>query len=316
MLYGLPILFIIAFLLLRWGSIAVGVHMLKHPPRRTAGTMIANGYPCDPEEAGYAYETLDWWDEALEIKREVWVAQGEQQDGPVIIMVHGWGDSKYGMLHWLPYVAKVADKVMMFDLRGHGDCKYDNFMWGMDEIEDLHQVLKMARDRYPDNKRVVMGFSMGAAVAINMAYHDAKLNLIDAMILESPYRNAEDVIINTIKLRNLPQFIGKGASRKIHLNVIGRNASGKVKISKCDSDRMYHKLSQDIFDFLKKTTIPTLILHGDADVITPLSDIKRGAETMNHVRLEVFENSGHLQAACAHPERFVKTISDFTQTIP
>lgn len=306
MIYGLAILFIIAFLLLRWGAIAVGVQMLKHPPRRTAGSMIANGYPCDPREAGYEYETIDWRDEAIGINRELWIAQGEQQDGPVLVMIHGWGDSKYGMLHWLPAVAKVADKVVMFDLRAHGDNNDQQCTWGTYEKDDLNYLLSKLKERYPNRKIILMGFSMGGTVAARCVaeYQDPD---VVGLILESPYRHARDAIIRTIELRNLPKFIGRVASKYINTTYNRISYHVRPKIDPQENEPLSY--------FLNQSNIPALVIHGREDVITPLDEITNDLEDTPDVTIEIFEDSGHLQAACAHPERFVSTISEFIESL-
>src|SRR5688572_8403335 len=100
-MWGLIILLAVALALLVLIATAVTAHVLTHPPRRTEGVAVARGEPTNPVEAGakeYTTHTLMFPDGR---KIELWDVRGERPDGPLTVMLHGWGDSRLGELIWL-----------------------------------------------------------------------------------------------------------------------------------------------------------------------------------------------------------------------
>jgi pimeloyl-ACP methyl ester carboxylesterase len=59
-----------------------------------------------------------------------------------------------------------------------------------------------------------------------------------------------------------------------------------------------------------QVTQPTLILHGARDVITPLENARRLAQTIAGSRLVVFEDAGHVPTL-THPLEVAREIDDF-----
>jgi pimeloyl-ACP methyl ester carboxylesterase len=64
-----------------------------------------------------------------------------------------------------------------------------------------------------------------------------------------------------------------------------------------------------------QVTQPTLILHGARDVITPLENARRLAQTIAGSRLVVFEDAGHVPTL-THPLEVAREIDDFFAATP
>jgi fermentation-respiration switch protein FrsA (DUF1100 family) len=69
------------------------------------------------------------------------------------------------------------------------------------ELPDARAAIRFARERMPDAKLGVIGYSMGAAVALLVAAADPT---IDAVVADSPFASIRDVLENAYKLRRLP----------------------------------------------------------------------------------------------------------------
>src|SRR5438105_2541012 len=95
--------------------------MLTHPARRTYASAVARGKPGDPSELGAALEFSAWGLKTGGLELPVWDIRGEREDGPVVVLTHGWGDSRIGALARLGAVAATASRVVAWDMRGHGE---------------------------------------------------------------------------------------------------------------------------------------------------------------------------------------------------
>ncbi len=160
---GLAVLLVIAAVatvLILSGVIAYDA---VHPPRRTAGYAIAHGLPADPGDKELDYEewTLDL---PRNVKLPVWeiTARGA---GPTAVFVHGWGESRIMMLTRIDPWLDHADRVVLYDRRGHGDATGGTARLGTDEHNDLMNLL----ERLGTRPVVLVGYGSGATVAIATA---------------------------------------------------------------------------------------------------------------------------------------------------
>ena len=136
---------------------------LTHPPRRTYAHAIARGRPGDPGEAldGRGFES--WTLKSRGLDLPVWDVPGDQPDGPVVIMLHGWGDGRVGALTRLPAIVPLASRILMPDLPGNGEAPGICSL-GTRESEDLGVLIERVQD--DAHRLIVFGWSMGAGIAI------------------------------------------------------------------------------------------------------------------------------------------------------
>ncbi len=92
---------------------------------------------------------------------------GRQSDParPILIFIHGWStDSSY----WDGQIYPLKDRytVVTLDLAGHGESGITRRRWTMDAYAD--DVVAVA-DQIPDRRVVLIGHSLGAAVALQAA---------------------------------------------------------------------------------------------------------------------------------------------------
>ncbi len=191
-------------LIVGWAVVVIyTAWMLTHPPRRGYSYAVARGLPGDPGElrlphapeglraASWPLRTADGLD------LPVWDVPGADAAGPTIIITHGWGDSRVVMLQRLAALAPFASRLLIFDLRGHGEapgaCRL-----GTAEVDDLCRLI----DAAGSSPVVLYGFSLGAGVSIAAA---ATLGpRVGAVIAEAPYRLAPTPARNMLELRGLP----------------------------------------------------------------------------------------------------------------
>jgi pimeloyl-ACP methyl ester carboxylesterase len=172
----------VALLLLAgWGVlVVVGTAMLvrglRYPPRKTAGVAVAHGEATELEEAGLSGEAIEL---RLSDGRASpgWWIEGRRADGPVVVICHGYGDSRYGaMAAWAPRVLGWAGGVVVYDNRGQGDSGSPAADGSLGESRDLRAVVGQVsamREGVAARGVVLYGYSMGANAAIRAAAMEA-----------------------------------------------------------------------------------------------------------------------------------------------
>ena len=167
MVWGLFLLLGCCLVLLVLIGTAVMAHLLTHPPRYTVGTAIARGAPTSPREAGFEYESHGLGlPDGLELA--LWLVEGRDAQGPVIVMLHGWGEGRIAMLRWLDVLAPIASRLVLFDLRGHGENQSKTFRWGLRETGDVEAVVQWL---HAGNMKEIalFGVSIGGNIASRAA---------------------------------------------------------------------------------------------------------------------------------------------------
>jgi pimeloyl-ACP methyl ester carboxylesterase len=95
---------------------------------------------------------------------QIWA--GKDESGVVMLLVHGVGQSKADYSFLGPILARHAHSVIAFDLPGHGDRDGDCAL-SLDELVD--DACTLLGDRTDGHKLVVVGHSLGACVATQLA---------------------------------------------------------------------------------------------------------------------------------------------------
>src|SRR5262245_51553247 len=155
------------------------VRHMRRPPRHTAGYALARGLAVDPGEHGLKFEdwVLERADGAL---LAVWEIRGQRSppiapNGSTIagrrdrqgaaltaVLIHGWGHGRVDSLARVKPLLDLFDRIVIYDLRGHGDSIGSLSRLGQGEDADLLALL----ERLGDGHFVLIGHSMGAVIAI------------------------------------------------------------------------------------------------------------------------------------------------------
>lgn len=251
------------------------VRTLTRPPRRTYSWALARARPGDPGELPNPKPYESWTFRSRGDDLPVWDIAGDRPEGPVVVLTHGWGDSRVTMMPRIEALAKSASRVIAWDLPGHGEAP-GRCTLGVHEVSDLAALLaKLAADgvRPP----VVYGFSLGAAVSL-AAIVGAGAPPVRAVILEAPYRFPVTPAANVLASMGLPYRW----NLPLALWWIGLCLGGKLRAAAFDRTR-----------FAAEVRVPLLVVHGDADETCPLADAERIAE-VGHGHLAAIPGGMHL----------------------
>ncbi len=282
LLLGLGVLLALLTFILGWG--------LTHPPRIAAGTAAGRGWYLDPADAGFEFRewTLDTRDG---VRLPVWdVANPDQPNGPVVILSHCWGGSRCESLQRLAFVFAPASRVIIWDMRGHGEAGSGICQLGTAEIDDLIMLM----DRIGTGRPFVLyGYSMGAGVSICAAANDAASGRVAGVIADGPYRWTREPVHALLTANGLPSFPV--------LNIVHRVLCVLIHGLR-DSERA---------QFAAKLKCPLLVLHGADDPVCPLNSALEVAEAAPESEFVIIPAGGHLNLHQADAQRYHTTVDDF-----
>jgi pimeloyl-ACP methyl ester carboxylesterase len=279
------LLSVAAALIVVAGALAI-LDALRRPPRKTYGVALARGLATEPGQMGYAWETLEVRLDAR-LGTEAWILRGQDPGGPAVVVVHGFGDSRYGALTWAPLLAPHASQIVLYDLRGHGESAGPAGC-GIPDVDDLLAVLDHVD---PPGPVVLFGLSMGGGIAIAAAAREPER--VAGVVVDGAYRTWDEPIKHHLWNRRLPAqpFVGVAG---FLLRLMGYDLDA--------FDRRAHASR------LKR---PLLVLHGAMDHLCPLASARELAEAAPDAELVVFERGRHLDLPAAHGVRYREALRRF-----
>lgn len=246
------------------------------------------------------------------------------EDGDTVVLVHGWTEA---LLYWTYVIRGLEDRglrVVAYDLRGHGDSAPAKTDYAIPRFgEDLEAVLAAC---VPEGRRaVVAGHSLGAmSIAAWAGEHDVERRVRAAALLNTgvgdlvaehlilPIPGIAQALNRTIARHGflgsrapLPRFSTPLSYAAIHYIAFGPDASPaqvaffERMLITCPpqvrADIGIAMSDMDLHEALPRLTVPTIVIAGARDKLTPPSHARRIADMLPNLRrLTVLENTGHM----------------------
>ncbi len=213
-------------------------------------------------------------------------------DGPELVLVHGAGGSR---LHWPAELRCMSEAtVRALDLPGHGRSRGE----GCKAVGGYAEAVTAFLEATHVDQSVIAGHSMGGAIAQTLA-------------LQHPDRVAALVLIATgARLRVAPAILdGIQDDFESTVNLITRHAwssnadpsmkeLGRASLRNAGPDVLLGDFLAcdqfDVMDRLAEISVPTLVIGGTADVLTPLKYGRFVVEQLPRAQLVTVEGAGHM----------------------
>lgn len=245
--------------------------------------------------------------------------------GPAILILHGWGSSLKSWLRVQEFLTARGYKVIIPDLPGFGKSDPPSLSWTIDDyIEWLKNFVQKINEIQPKpiKQFFLLGHSFGGRIAIKFAVkYPEKLsslilygaagitprpkiritifsfisqigNLIFSFPLLKPFRNLAK------------KFIYFFAQTKDYQFIQAPTLKGTFKKT----------IKENLTSYLNQIEVPTLIIWGKNDKITPLKDAYLIKKEIKNSTLEIIPDLGHsinLQA----PEKLAETIFNWFKKV-
>ena len=211
---------------------------------------------------------------------------------PIIIIMHGYTSCKANPRH-LKLARDLAEqgyRVIMFDFRAHGESEGDVTTIGPIEAEeDAPAIVDYVSSNYPNRPIALIGYSMGAVVAIMEGVADDR---VDVIIADSPYPLLNTVIPRWLKATmGIPEWYSSiiGFWGKL-LGGVDTNY-GPMKLSRIDK--------------------PLLVIVGTEDPLLKPEEAKEIASKSCCGDVLIVEGAGHIESYDVLGEAYVDTITGF-----
>jgi pimeloyl-ACP methyl ester carboxylesterase len=213
------------------------------------------------------------------------------------IHIHGLGSPRAGTLRGVRVAASAGLTSLVVSYRNDGEgptVGSGRSMLGVTESDDVRSALRYAIAQ--GARRVVLfGWSMGAAIALQLAAIDEFHGVIEMLVLESPVLDWQSTINANCARAGLPPWLGALARPWLQGWVLSRMIG------------LGSPAPLDSFDWIgraNKLRVPMLILHGVDDTSTPYQVSRLVADLRpDLVRLELFR-ADHTMCWNAEPERW------------
>ena len=305
---GLAQLLLVGLFIAFLWSVAWTIWRLTHPPRRTYASALARGCPGDPSELparpdGQRRTFTSWTlrtSDGLDLP--VWDMPGDDPRGPVLILTHGWGDSRIGALTRAEPLLLHVSRTVMWDLRGHGDAP-GTCRLGTREVDDLRRLIAQVRGESAGSAPavVLLGWSLGAGVSIvaaasvDPAASTDRSAPVASLIAEAPYRRAITPARNVLRGLGLP--VGPVLQLAFWLLGLDFGVGPRWR----GFDRAAHAAG---------LRVPLLLIHGDQDEVCPFEDARAISASCPGARLIHVEGAGHhsLWTTSIHRDRFLPDV--------
>lgn len=156
-------------------------------------------YGFTPWETQVAHERVSFTSADGVTLRGWWFARPESQR--VVVGVHGHRGQKTDLLGIGSGLWRAGNNVLIFDLRGCGESDSAPQSLAHREQSDARAALAYARARMPAGRIGLIGYSMGASIAILVAATDPDVR---AVVADSPFATMRDVVANAYIQRRVP----------------------------------------------------------------------------------------------------------------
>lgn len=236
---------------------------------------------------------------------------GDGDKGTVVLM-HGWGCNTTTVASIERVALAAGRRVLNVDFPGHGKSAEPTEAWGIEKFADQIEHLL---DAEGIERPVLIGHSFGGRVAIVISSRREveKVVLVDAAGVK-PRRSLNYYRkVYTFKLARklLTAVLGKQKAEPIIERMRGKKGSSDYASSSPMMRRvMSIVVNEDLCHLMPKIKAPTLLIWGESDTATPLSDAKKMEKLIPEAGLVSFAGAGHY-SFLDNPRQFGAVLTSF-----
>lgn len=154
----------------------------------------------------------------------------------------GGSELSFGMEH----------NLLLVDQRAHGRSQGRTITFGIQERQDLLKWVEYALDRFGSDVKIFLyGVSMGGATVL-MASELALPDNVRGIVSDCPYASALEIILHVGRKKPIPTWLIRPFA------ILGARIFGGFDLTETDARQA-----------VKHSTVPILIIHGEADGFVP-----------------------------------------------
>lgn len=249
------------------------------------------------------------------------IAYDDTGSGPAVVLIHGY---PFNRSMWADQVSTLTDRyrVVTLDLRGHGESESSS---GASTMKLLAQDIAALMDELRIERAVIGGLSMGGYVAL--AFYQLFPERVEKLLLADTRAQADTEEGKATRAEQVQQVLAEGMAGIVNAMLpkllCPETVSKRPDIVKRVRDMMIHTSPEgaaaalrgmaereDQTERLSQIKVPTLIVVGKEDPITPVADSERMHERISGSELVVIENASHV-SNIEQPETFNGALQAF-----
>lgn len=222
----------------------------------------------------------------------------KKETDKTVVFAHGYlGHAKDMGLFGQYYYEELGYNLFTPDLRGHGESGGDYYGFGWHDRLDIVAWIEKLTDENPHAEIVLHGLSMGAATMLMASGEDLPEN-VRLIIADSPYTTVYDLFAYQLdRMFHLPD--------KLVLPSMSLVTKARADYSLKEASALAQ---------VKKTSLPILYIHGEADTFVPTEMTRELAgQTNSTYEIKTFPNANHGESIVLHREAYLREITSFIE---
>jgi fermentation-respiration switch protein FrsA (DUF1100 family) len=225
-----------------------------------------------------------------------WYAEPKAPNGDTVLLLHGVGDNREGMIAHAAVLLRHGFSVLIPDARAHGESEGRLATYGLKERDDLVRWVKWLHERRPPHCLYGLGESMGAAILLDSL---PVLPRLCAVVAESPFASFREIAYERIGQRlGATAWLGRTLLRPVvEFGLVWTRWRYGLDLEHAAPEWVHGET-------------PLLLIHGRLDNNAPLSHCQRIKRSWRGpVDLWEVDGAGHSAAITAAPAEFESRVT-------
>ena len=239
-----------------------------------------------------------------------WFLRPGESNADSVILLHGLGDNRGGMLSYANLLLRHHYSVLLPDARSHGDSDGPLATFGLLESDDIHRWTQWLHTQQESNCVFGLGESMGAAQLLQSLSSNSDFC---AVVAESPFASFREIGYDRM-------------GQQFHTGPwLGRTLLRPLAEFTLLYVRARYKLDMDMIspeEAVAHTAVPVLLIHGQIDSNIPLRHSEQifarsnAQEDSTHLALWVVPKTEHTGGFGRQPAEFERRVITWFKAHP
>ncbi|MBD5355486.1 MAG: alpha/beta hydrolase [Bacteroides sp.] len=236
------------------------------------------------------------------------------EGGIPVLLMHGWG-CDHTTVRSIASILSPSMRVINVDLPGHGKSSEPPGVWGVEDFTSLMEKMVVILDM---KRPVLIGHSFGGRIAILMSSRKdvGKVVLVDAAGIKPrrsfkyywkvyTFKAGKNILLSLFGKEKGGKMVEKWRSKKGSADYRNSSPIMRAVMSRCVNEDLKHVMPD-----IKSST---LLVWGENDTATPLSDAKTMEKLIPDAGLVAFPGCGHY-SFLDNPFGFKAVLKEFLKT--